>query len=187
MNSYFDLPKATEAAIKFIHKEGGSINIMKLIKLVYLLDRASIETRGMPVVGGIYFSMRNGPVTSELLDLINSGSLADENDPRWEEHISDRANHRIALREDCLPVQEFLSDFELELLDHVYEQHGAKNEWQIRDWCHERCAEWHPLRDGRANISLESIAEAVGRDEHEISRLREEAEETNLLAAAFAR
>ena len=53
---------------------------MKLVKLVYLLDRLSIEKRNIPVVGGDYLSMRNGPATSEVLDLINAGKLADEDD-----------------------------------------------------------------------------------------------------------
>ena len=48
------------------------MNIMKLVKLIYLLDRLSLDRRGIPVVGGDYLSMRNGPVTSEVLDIINA-------------------------------------------------------------------------------------------------------------------
>src|SRR5438105_12462602 len=71
----FDVTKATEVAGQFLRKEGGLINIMKLVKLVYLLDRSSVARRGVPVVGGAYFSLPNGPITSEFLDLINSGCL----------------------------------------------------------------------------------------------------------------
>ncbi len=69
------------------------MNIMKLVKLVYLLDRLSMARRGIPVVGGAYFSLPNVPITSELLDLINSGCLSDEPDCRWDDLISDRQDH----------------------------------------------------------------------------------------------
>jgi hypothetical protein len=75
VNFRFDITKATEVACQFLKREGGSINIMKLVKLVYLLDRLSMTRRGIPVVGGAYFSLPNGPITSEFLDLINSGCL----------------------------------------------------------------------------------------------------------------
>lgn len=42
VNFRFDISKATDAACKFTEKEGGEINIMKLVKLVYLLDRLSV-------------------------------------------------------------------------------------------------------------------------------------------------
>ena len=73
------------------------MNIMKLVKLVYLLDRLSIQRRGLPVVGGAYFSMRNGPVTSEMLDLVNAGSLWGVAQCDWERFISDRQNHEVSL------------------------------------------------------------------------------------------
>jgi len=85
----FDITKATEVAGQFLRREGGAINMMKLAKLVYLLDRISVARRGVPVVGGAYFSLRNGPITSEFLDLINSGRLWGLQDCRWEEFISD--------------------------------------------------------------------------------------------------
>jgi hypothetical protein len=39
VNFRFDITKATEVACQLLKREGGSINIMKLVKLVYLLDR----------------------------------------------------------------------------------------------------------------------------------------------------
>jgi len=50
MNFRFNLSKATEAACLFLERSGGQMNIMKLVKLMYLLDR-----RNTPVCGGITF------------------------------------------------------------------------------------------------------------------------------------
>ena len=99
MNFRFDTDKATEVACLFLQKAGGRMNIMKLVKLIYLLDRLSLDRRGIPVVGGDYLSMRNGPVTSEVLDMINAGRLLGETNPRWEQCISDRRNHDVKMEQ----------------------------------------------------------------------------------------
>jgi len=186
VNFRFDVEKATEASLQFIAREGGRINVMKLIKLIYLLDRLSIQRRSIPVVGGIYFSMRNGPVTSELLDLVNAGELAGEEGSRWEALIADRKNHEIAIRGSASLERDSLSDSEIELIDEIYAEHGAKDQWQLRDWCHERCGEWTPLQNGRERIDIEELAVNAGHSQREALRIADGARETNLLARAFA-
>jgi hypothetical protein len=54
-----NLSKATEAACLFLERDGGQMNIMKLVKLMYLLDRLSLDQRNAPISGGDYLSMRN--------------------------------------------------------------------------------------------------------------------------------
>ena len=161
------------------------MNVMKLVKMVYLLDRLSIARRGIPVVGGIYYSMRNGPVTSELLDIINAGRLADESDRSWEKFISSRNEHDVALAAEPTPL-EFLSDSELELIAEIYKEHGKQDQWQIRDFCHQNCGEWAPLQAGRERIQVEEIAINVGKSPAEAKRISEEANESNLLSSVFA-
>ena len=185
MNFRFQTAKATEAACLFLEKAGGRMNIMKLVKLVYLLDRLSLERRGMPVVGGDYLSMRNGPVASELLDLINDGRLYDESDTRWEQCIGDRENHDLILLK--APEREQVSNAEAKLVEAIWAEHGARNQWQLVDWCHEHCAEWAPLASGRAPISVEQIAKALGKDDADIAHLTREARELNRLHEIFAR
>jgi uncharacterized phage-associated protein len=185
VNYRFNSIKATQVAAWFIeHEPGRSLNVMKLIKLVYLLDRLSISRRGVPVVGGVYYSMRNGPVTSELLDLINAGRLADESDRSWEEHISDRENHEVGVTDS--PGVSHLSESEVKLLDEVVTEHGKRTQWDLVDWCHERCGEWSPVQDGRARITVEDIALNTGFSASTARNLGETASEANLLARALA-
>lgn len=184
MNFRFDIAKATEVACQFLEREGGRINVMKLMKLVYLLDRLSLARRCIPVVGGVYYSMRNGPVTSELLDLANAGCLWGE-ECRWEEFISDRQDHEIGLVK--MPSCEHLAESELSMIDEIYREHGGKDQWQLRDWCHEHCGEWTPLQQGREQIDLAELASNVGKSKDEIKRIEEDATEANLLASFLAR
>jgi hypothetical protein len=79
VNFRFDTAKATEVACPFLEMAGGRLNIMKLAKLIYLLDRVSLDRRGIPVVGGDYLSMRNGPVRRDAAgfeDRLQRGGLA---------------------------------------------------------------------------------------------------------------
>ena len=185
VNFLFDITKATEVACQLLKREGGSINIMKLIKLVYLLDRLSVARRGIPVVGGAYFSLPNGPITSELLDLVNSGCLWGVKECHWDEFISDRANHEVKMVKEA--SREHISDAEMDLIDAVYQEHGQKDQWQLRDWCHEHCDEWTPLEQGRERIAFGRIARALGKSDDQIARLSEQAEELHFLSTAFAR
>jgi uncharacterized phage-associated protein len=185
VNFRFDITKATEVACQFLEREGGSINIMKLVKLIYLLDRLSLSRRGIPVVGGAYFSMPNGPITSELLDLVNSGGLWGVKECHWDEFISDRENHEIKLIKE--PSRDHVSDSEMDLIDAIYQEHGDKDQWQLRDWCHERCEEWTPLEQGRDRISIEKLARALGKSDQQIERWNEEAAELNFLTDVFGR
>lgn len=184
MNFRFNIAKATEAACHFMDRAGGTINIMKLVKLMYLLDRLSLDRRGVPVAGGDYLSMRNGPVTSEVLDLINAGRLLGESDQRWEQCVSDRLNHEVQL--ERMPAREHLSDAEILLLDEVWREHGHQDQWELVDWCHAHCKEWTPVTNGCAPIAVERIGLALGKAPDQIHRLTREAIELNQLDELFA-
>lgn len=184
MNFSFHIGKATEASCEFLQRAGGQINIMKLVKLVYLLDRLSLDRRGIPVVGGDYLSMRNGPVTSEVLDIINAGRLFGEKDTRWEQCVSDRRDHDIKL--ERIPKREQLSDAEVKLLDEIWAQHGGKDQWQLVEWCHAHCGEWTPVSRGCAPIAVERIAQALGKPPEIVQKLSREAAELNMLDEIFA-
>ncbi len=75
----------------------------------------------------------------------------------------------------------------MDLIDEIYRDHGTKDQWELRDWCHEHCEEWTPLEKGRDRIPLENIARAVGKTDEQIKRLAEEAAELNFVSSAFAR
>jgi uncharacterized phage-associated protein len=184
MNFRFQIGKATEAACEFLERAGGRINIMKLAKLIYLLDRLSLDRRGIPVVGGDYLSMRNGPVTSEVLDLINAGRLAGDDDRCWEQCMSDRINHDIQLQQKPERVQ--LSDAEIGMIDAIWQEHGARDQWQLVEWCHTHCDEWTPLARGCAPIAVERIGQALGKSPEMVQKLAREAAELNQLDEIFS-
>ena len=117
-------------------------------------------------------------------DIINAGKLADE-PACWDDYISDRGEHNIGLKKE--PEIQSLSQSELGLIETIYEQHGDKDQWQIRDWCHMNCGEWEPLQSGRSDIPIERIAERVGKSPAEAQKISDEARESSMLRRAFTR
>jgi hypothetical protein len=132
-----------------------------------------------------YLSMRKGPVTSELLDLINAGRLFGEADQRWEQCVSDRRDHDVKLEQ--IPVREHLSDAEATLLDEIWREHGGKDQRQLVDWCHAHCKEWTAVTNECAPIAVEQIGMALGKSPQQIQRLRQGPAELNQLDEIFAR
>jgi len=181
MDFPFDADKATEAACRFVILESGTISVLKLVKLIYLLDRFAIQQRGNPVVGGAYFSMKNGPVTSEVLDLINAGEIAGVRST-WSEFISSRQNNEIAASKS---PSGFLSEAELGFLDVIYKRHAGRDQWELRDWCHQHCSEWTTINSGRASITPADLAKAVGKTEEQVEEIVADANEAAFVQAVI--
>ena len=113
----FNSRKAAQMAAVFAKKHGGTINVLKLMKLLYLADRESMKQSGFPISFDHVVAMEHGPVLSQTLNLIN-GAVRGSAGALWEEWISDRQEHGLTLnrkfsREDL----DQLSDADLEVLD----------------------------------------------------------------------
>ena len=179
----FDPQKAAESATEFMRLAGGEISVLKLVKLMYLLDRESLEEVGVPVVGGRYVSMQHGPVTSEVLDAING--RPNQTHDAWNEFISDRIHHCVKLREGA-PSTEHLSPYEIRLIHTIHKQHERRDQFQLRDWCHDNCAEWVSPKTGEHG-SLPIVTEALAPEIHRpIGDLEDAIKESAFMADVLA-
>src|SRR5580698_10285804 len=117
----FDVKKSTQAAAYFLRLAKGKMNYMLLIKLLYLLDRRALLKWGRPVTCDTYFSMKLGPVLSEVLGLLNE--MPDPEDPSyWSRHISGPVAYSVKLKKD--PGDNELSEAEDALIEAVFEKYG---------------------------------------------------------------
>lgn len=163
--------KATQAVARLIEKSGAPIDYLRLSKLVYLADRESILRRGVPIVGGHYFSMRKGPTIGEVMDFVNR-----RNAPQWKEMISPRFVNEIRL----LGKAEYgaLSQSELNILDSVVAQHSQSTTEELVEWCHQNCPEYEQVPPGkRKPIEVESILKGAKKGKRQIQKILQEAAE----------
>ena len=120
----FNEAKAAEAAARLIHLAGGSMNYMKLIKLLYLADRKALEEWARPISSDRYVAMKNGPVLSRVLNLIRS-RVVDVPGP-WRHLISPPDDYTVSLVTDEPPPGGELSKAEERLIDNVFAEHGSR-------------------------------------------------------------
>ena len=75
INASFDYRKATQALNHFALKEGGQINKMKALKLVYLADRYHLRKYGRLITNDVYFAMPYGAVASGVKDIAEDSAF----------------------------------------------------------------------------------------------------------------
>lgn len=141
------------------------MNHMKLVKLLYLLDREALIRYGRPVTYDTWVSMTHGPVLSLTLDRIN-GQVEPGHATYWNKYISPRENHEVRLIDN--PGVGQLSRAETELVDSIFATYGALNQWQLRDYCHEKLAEWQDPDGSAIPITVAEILRAAGYDEDDV-------------------
>lgn len=158
----FDDRKAGQVAAFFVNAEGGRMSVIKLVKLIYLSDREFMDRCGLPITFDRLVSMPHGPVNSQTYECIQ-GAV---DRPGWEEWIGDREGHIVTVRK---PVSrdalDEVSDAEIETMQAVWQRFGSMGKWEIRDWTHERCAEWRDPDGSSLPIDYADVFRALGRDD----------------------
>jgi uncharacterized phage-associated protein len=177
MQPKFREDKATQAAALLLRWAGGSMNYMKLIKLLYLADRRALVRWGRPITFARAVSMKHGPVLSEVLDLINEGSPPGTRSI-WNRAVSSPANYEVHLSADS-PADE-LSDAEEGVLSEVFHEYGGLEPWALVDLLHATLPEWIPT-SGAIPIQYRDILTREGWTEAEVAEVESELENLALM------
>ncbi len=157
----FNERKAAHVAAYFATKEGGKINIVKLIKLVYLSDREFLDRYDSPILHDGLVSMPHGPVNSTTYDFAKGRHQS----PNWSGLLL-KSGHDVvcakAVEESDLDE---LSNAELEVLEHIWAKFGGMEQWELVKHTHENCAEWIDPCGSSSPIPYERVLDALGRKE----------------------
>ena len=126
----YDRRRANEVILWFIDRQGGTVDKIKLIKLIFFADLKHLQQYGRPIVGGTYCAMDFGPVCSELYDDIKR-SQRDEALP----YRTKEGGH--SLNAVSLPVGDLLSESDLEILESVNSEFGKMDTFRLSDITHQ--------------------------------------------------
>jgi uncharacterized phage-associated protein len=179
MRLRFNEAKTTQAAAHLLKLRSGKMSYMKLIKLLYLVDREALLRWGRPVTGDSYVSMSKGPVLSRTLDLATDEPAPGEHSI-WAEHISEPEHYEVRLVKPAATDE--LSEAEVALIEEIFGQHGKKNRWQLVDLVHQ-LPEWEDPHGGAIPISYRDILRAGKKTEMEIAAIEGELENVALADA----
>ena len=108
----YDRSKTPQVVLWLLHRHGGSMDKLKLVKMVFFADREHLVHYGRPIVGGHYFTMKRGPVSSEFKDYVD-GKMAEVEPP-----FALKGQFNLIATQ---PIDEnWLSSSDREILDAIY-------------------------------------------------------------------
>ena len=157
--SGFSPEKSIQLSAYFLDLGGGSLEKLKLVKLLYLADRQFFAEHGEPILWDEYFSLPNGPICSWALKCINKEIAENISDSFFV--LSGNRNVKLCCVVDRCKL-DHLCEEEIKIAEYVWREHGAKTSSQIRNYTHQFCPEYSHVEHGRTRIDYESILAAVG-------------------------
>jgi uncharacterized phage-associated protein len=149
-----------------LSKSAGTMNYTKLLKLMYIIDRNSLQSRGFPITYDSYVSMNNGPVLSITYDVIKKTQQDTAvNEYTWAENLRRADDIYSVSWVGELEIGK-LSRSDIRLIDCVWEEFGEKNYSQLIDYVHE-FKEWEAPNGTSTSISYEKLLKELGYNEED--------------------
>jgi uncharacterized phage-associated protein len=168
----FDLDKCVEAAgVLFGKTESKTIGRMRLLRLLYLANRKSLQETGDPIVDDDVIAMKHGPVLCRTYDLIKG---TDEN--AWRAHFRIIDSINIQMVSD--PGTDHLSDYDVATLTAIACQYESVEDEDLSDESHgfyEYVVSWGDGTRNAVPIAEEDILLGIGFKPEEITRILREA------------
>lgn len=175
----FDETKTTQAAVLFLKMNNGSMNYMKLVKLLYNADREALHRWGRQITYDAPYSLKHGLVLSTILNRAKDVDPAIET--AWSEHIKTQGYESTIIKD---PGDGELSDAEVELLQEMFEAYRGRDQYYMRDEHHDKAKfpEWEDPGESSIPTDLGAVLAAVGFDESEREQILASLEEDEALA-----
>jgi hypothetical protein len=133
----FNEKKAIQAITYLTHREGGKIDKVKAMKLMWLSDRFSLLNYATLITNDNYVAMPKGPVPSHTLDLINQptsyATVSSEAMKYASDYLVLAEGQRSIIEALKHPDLDCLSLSDKHSLDKVYSAYGSKDS----DWLSE--------------------------------------------------
>ena len=127
--------KAAQAAAFLVRLHGGQMDMVSLLKILYLSDRKCLIRRGRPITGDRMVSMPHGPVLSRIYDQVKVGPEEGQ-DQTWSEYLCERQGNTVSLRQ-ANPSTDELSDYERAILAEEHEQYKNFSFGQLKKLTHD--------------------------------------------------
>lgn len=152
----------TIEAIYYLLKKVGSADKLKIVKLIYLVDKYHLFHYGRAVTDGNYFAMEYGPVNSTVKDILN---FNDFNMYKDEMDYANRLIKKVRPHDfEAKSVNNFvfghLSETDQEALDYVCEKFGKWGTNKLLKYTH-KYPEWkkheEKLKSGSRREDIKTV------------------------------
>ena len=160
----------------------NKMNLLKLMKELYLIDRLSIKETNFSLSGDEYFSLKHGPVLSATKNLLEDlGRDREKN--HWDKFLKKEESKyypNIILINDT--DVDYLCEKDREYIETISNEFKNYNEWDIEEYTH-NLSEWKNPCGSSKKIRYKDVMLALGKTEEEIAIAKNEYEVLNDLAS----
>lgn len=151
----FNKKKAIALIEAILYQLGEPVDIVKLTKLLYIIERKVLMDKGYSVTSDRLSSMDYGPVTSYSYDELKELNGDDDLKKRLQ-----RTDDLISLIE--APETSRLSAFEMTIIKYTVERFGQKGKWELVGYCHDNFPEWEDPNGSSKRIRIRKLIDQVG-------------------------
>ncbi|MDE2798694.1 MAG: Panacea domain-containing protein [Gemmatimonadota bacterium] len=176
MPQFKERKAAQVAALLIKHNGGQSIDMYKLLKLIYLVDRKALELWGRPVTYDTPKNLLYGPTPSHTYDLIDPPKkkrLSHSNTPNyWSHFFSNSIDHRIRLIKPGPGTGE-LSPAEVNLIGEIFDKFGHKTFEELTAYFH-ALPEYNDPGGSSERIEWETLLRVVGWEGEDLTEIKKD-------------
>lgn len=164
----FNKRRTAQIAALLARYSGGQIDMYKLVKLIYLIDRTSLERRGRPVTFDRPHNLPLGPTPSRTYDIVREPWRCEY----WSQYFSPPQGNIIKLIKDDISCDE-LSQAHIDLIDDVFKEFGNKSFRQLKNYMHS-LPEFDDPGDSSKPINWNTLLKATGWSDEDLITIRQE-------------
>lgn len=147
----FDIRKAVAATGYLCELNGGSIDMLKCIKMLYIADRKALVEWHRPITGDTFWSLENGPIVSRIYDLIR-GKIGGPEMEIWRAVFNPKEGDTVSVKPGVNPNTKPLSQREKEALEEAYARIQPLSIGEVIDLVH-KFPEWKD--PGKSSIPID--------------------------------
>lgn len=136
----FNYKKSVQALNFYAIREGGGVNKMKSLKLIWLADRLHIRKYGRPILNDVYFALNYGPVASHTKDLIEDTNFLSKEESEYR-NLYIVSIDKYDYGSKSVVNKEVFSQTDMEVMLIISEIYGKYNAFQLSEESH-KYPEW---------------------------------------------
>ena len=177
----FNLEKAAEAAAYLLFKNGGSMEKLKLNKLLYFAEKQSILERGTDLTSDVLCSHNFGPILENSDTFFRNGPKNTYEVSVWGKWFFPESDKKyLELKNKNLTSEELedklslLSYEDTDILDAVYSKFGSTPWKEFIKLTHTKtiCPEWQePRKHPNHEIKIKDLCRLNGKNQKETNSI----------------
>lgn len=133
-----DIDKSLQATLYVLKATGGKCDFHKIFKVLYFADQKHLAKYGRPITGDNYVAMKNGPVPSNIYDILKSirtETIFSAYTKQYLPFFDVRGNHFVFAKQE--PDLEYLSETDIECLNEAISENKDLDFGQLTEKSHD--------------------------------------------------